>query len=367
MKTSLLAKNKDNVSPVKYAKADALRSFFKDVFRKIKCPPELYEPVIEGLIETSLRGVDCHGIRLVPHYIEAALLGRINLAPKFVFRKTSPTTALLDADHTFGIAAASQGMNKAIELAEQFGVGCVVVSNSTHFGAAAIYALMAARHDMIGISLTNTDALVAPHGGKKRFLGTNPICFAAPCEAEDPFCLDMATSVISWNRLMQYRASGRSLKEGWAADRNGESCVDPNKVQVLLPIGEHKGYGLALMVEILCSLLAGMPYGPSVMSMFPVNGKKRHLSHFLMVIDIQRFQKISIFKKRIKTLLDELRSQPPAKNFGNVLVPNDPEKENYRTRIANGIPMDEVTISGFRRITNRCGIEMKKYPALFYE
>lgn len=349
----------------KYVKDDVLKVFLREVFVRIECPAELYKPVIEGLIETSLRGVDSHGIRLMPHYVEAALLGRINMAPRFVFQETSPTTVLLEADHTFGIAAANFGMKKAIELAKRSGIGCTAISNSSHFGAAAVYTLMAARENMIGISLTNVDALVLPFGAKEPFLGTNPISFAAPCEGEEPFCLDMATSVISWNKLLQCRMTDTPLEPGWAADKHGKMCTDPHIAQAILPIGGYKGYGLGLVIEVLCSLLTNMPYGRHVPRMFPLTEEKRTLGHFLMAIDVAKFQEVSVFKTRMRKLVGELRSLTPAEGFDRVRVANDPEKEAYLKRSVEGIPVGEDDLANFRRIAQMLEIDERAYPTLF--
>ena len=144
--------------------------------------------VSECLIQTSLRGVDSHGIRLLPHYIRVAKSGRINKKPNCSFKKTSPTTGIYDADHTYGHAAASFAMKEAINMADNSGAGFVVVKNSTHFSASAYYALQASEKDMIGVSCTNTSSMMVPTRGKRPYLGTNPISFTFPCEGESPIC-----------------------------------------------------------------------------------------------------------------------------------------------------------------------------------
>jgi ureidoglycolate dehydrogenase (NAD+) len=224
---------------------------------------------------------------------------------------------------------------------------------------------MAARQDMLGLSFTNTDALVLPYGGKEPFLGTNPFCFAAPCEGEEPFCLDMSTSVINWNKLRLYWAAHKPLEAGWAADQDGKMCSDPQVAQALLPIGSYKGYGLGLVVEILCSLLTNMPYGPHISKMFPLSEEKRHLGHFLMALDVSKFQKISLFKRMMKQLLDELRSMVPAEGFDRVRVANDPEKEAYLKRSVDGIPISQEELENFRELAHLLEIDVREYSALF--
>jgi len=347
-----------------YVDAKDIKTFFSEVFKAINIPKKIYDLVVDGLVETSLRGVDSHGIRLMPHYIRAAKSGRINKHPKITFKKTSLATAMLDADHTFGIAAGNIAMQKAIKIAKKTGISAIAVKNSTHFGAAAIYSLLAAKNDMIGLSFTHTDSLVLPFGGKKAYLGTNPICFAAPCLKEEPFCLDMATSKIPWNKLLVYRSKKQKLEPNWVADENGIATTDPEKAIALLPLGGYKGYGLAIMIEILSSLLTGMAFGPHVKSMYPLDNEKRKLGHFFIAIDIAKFEDLQLFKKRMASLVKELRSVPPAKGFSNVAVSGDPEKNMHKTRSKKGIPLLEQQGEEFISIAKELHMKRKDFSFL---
>lgn len=340
------------------------RLFFEQVFKKAGVPGRISSYVINGLIETSLRGVDSHGVRLMPHYIKVFQNRRINKNPKFKFKKTSSSVLIMDADHSYGIAAGNIAMEKAIKIAKRTGIGAVAVKNSSHFGAAAIYSLLAAKNNMIGLSFTHTDSLVLPFGSKKSFLGTNPICFAAPIKGESPFCLDMATTQISWNKLMMYKTQKKKLEENWAADINGITTTESERAEFLLPVGSYKGYGLGLMIEILCSLLTGMPYGPHIKPMYPLDGNKRFLGHFFMAIDISKFQNVNIFKNRMRLLIDELRNQPVARNFQNVKVAGDPEKEFYKKRLKDGIPVLEQEFNNFITLAKELKIKDKYFKNL---
>lgn len=341
-----------------------LRRFGYAVFEAVGIPKKIYKTVIDGLIETSLRGVDSHGVRLIPHYIRAAIIGRINKNPKFSFKKTGPSTGILDADNGYGIAAGTEAMRIAIKLAKRTGMGGVAVKDSSHFGAAAIYSLLAAKNNMIGLSFTHADSLALAYGAKKAYLGTNPICFAAPCENEDPFCLDMATTQISWNKLLTYKSQDRKLEKGWAADIEGNSVEDPNLASALLPIASYKGYGLSLMVEIFSSLLTGMSFGSHIVPMYPLNSKRRFLGHFFISIDISRFERIEVFKKRLKRMMEELRKLPTAPGFDKVRVPGDPEKETYTERSKNGIPIPEQEIKAFARLLGDLNVNNKSIKKL---
>ena len=333
--------------------------FLLSAFIKAKVPRGLAVQVAGGLVLTSLRGVDSHGVRLAPAYLNNAMNGKINLKPKMKIRKTSNSTAILDADGTFGIPAGIMAMDEAIAIAKKNGIGAVSVINSTHFSAAAIYSLRAAKAGMIGLSFTNAAQLVMPYGGKEPFLGTNPICFAAPCDGEGPFCLDMATSTVARNKIQSYREKGLALQPGWATDADGNPTTDANAAKWLLPLGGYKGYGLGLMVEILCSCIGGLPAGPHIKSMYgnDLHGWKKGLGHFFLAIDISKFQKLSDFKKKMKFLLGELRSQQPIAGTEAVIVAGDPEKKAYAERILKGIPLTEKDIEEFRKLAGRLGIK----------
>jgi len=306
---------------------------------------DIAKEVTNCLVETSFRGVDSHGINLLPHYLNAVLAGRINPNPNFKFKKTSATTGLLDADDSFGHAAGSLAIKKAIEMSKVSGSGFVGVYNSTHFSACSYYSLQAARENMIGIALTHTDSLMLSARGKRPFLGTNLISFTFPCEGEDPVCLDMATTQVTFNYVRMAMQNSQKLKRGLAVDKNATDTIDPEKAAALLPIGDYKGYGLAIVIEIFCSLLTNMSYGPDIVSMFkaPIS-EKRKLGHFFGAINIGNFVEISVFKKRLKEFITRLRNEPALNPNFPVLVPGDPEKKTQEFRLKHGIPLAEQTV-----------------------
>lgn len=334
-----------------------LREFGYAMFRKIHVSERLYTVVVDELVETSLRGVDSHGVRLIPHYVEAAIVGRINKKPKFSFKKTAPSTGIFDADHGYGIAAGVRAMDKAIDLAKKVGIGGVVVKNSSHFGAAAIYGLCAAKKDMIGMAFTDVDALVFPHGGKQTYFGTNPICFCAPMAGEEPFCLDMATSRVPFNKIRAYAAQKKMLEAGWAFDKEGNPTTDPERAVSPAPMGDYKGYGLAAVVSIFSSLLSGMPFGPHIHHMFPLDGKKRFLGHFFLALDIAAFTPVQVFKASMRRVAEELRRVTPRNATFPVMVPGDPEKRCYRERIKQGIPVADSDALIFKELSRELGIK----------
>jgi len=334
-----------------FVSVDRLQLFIKKVLLNAGVRDDVAGYVTEGLVQTSVRGVDSHGVRLLPHYLEGVKKGRINPDPNYKFQKTSLSTGTLDADHTFGHAAGMEAARKAIVLAKEAGTGHVAIYNSSHFGAAAYYALEIAKHDMIGMSFTNTDALIKTYAGKKPFLGNNPICFAAPCKDEGPFCLDMATSIVTFNRIKQLRDEGVDAPAGVGADSEGVETTNPDEITTLLPIGSYKGFGLSMAFEILCSLLTGMPYGPHIPKMFEAPmSQKRFLGHFISAIRIDCFQGKEVFKKRLSDMIREIRDEASSEKDVFVQVAGDPEKKSAGERGNAGIPLQLAEYEAFQKI-----------------
>ena len=336
--------------------AAALRRLADALLRSRKVRDDVARHVVASLIQTSLRGVDSHGIELLPHYVRALDSGRINPSPDLRFEQSGASTGRLDADHTFGHAAGAAGMQHAIELARVAGTGAVTVYNSTHFGAAAYFALLAANEGLIGLSFTHADALMLSHGARRPFFGTNPICFAAPCAGEEPFCLDMATTQVSWNRILRHREGGLRLGEQWAFDGDAEPTTDAGEARTLAPIGQYKGFGLAMMIDILCGVLAGMPFGREITRMYadPIE-QKRLLGHFFLALDPGRFIDERVFRERLQEMMDQVRREPPKDDAAPVMVPGDPEKKTFARRSAEGIPLSRTAYDKFAALAAEVG------------
>ena len=311
--------------------------------------------VVSSLIQTSLRGVDSHGINLFPHYCRAVTAGRINAQPQIAVTVTGASTALIDADHAFGHHAGAVAMKQAISMARESGMGAVSVRNSTHFGAAAYFGLMAPEQNCLGFAFTNADALVKAFGAREPFFGTNPICFTAPMESEGPFCLDMATSLVSWNKIKNFRRENRQLHSEWAFDAEGCAVANPHAARTLNPVGGYKGFGLGMMVDILCATLAGGLIGRDIKAMYepPLDSSKRGISHFFMALDISRFCEPTMFRRNLQEMVNRVRSLSPLNPSNETMVAGDPEKQCTLLREREGLPIDEITYADFIEI-NPC-------------
>lgn len=337
--------------------AGALRQFALEAFLAVGVDAKVAEETARALWLTSLRGVDSHGMRLLPHYVAALEGGRLNPTPNFSFEQTAASTGRLDADHSLGHAAGMQAMRHAIQLAQEAGVGFVSVYNSSHCGAMAIYALEACAHDMLGMAYTHATARMRTPNGTRAFLGTNPLCFAAPMANEEPFCFDSAPTPFSFNKVKQYRQQGLQLPPNVAADKDGHMTQDAHAAEQLLPIGDYKGFGLSLMVDILCGLLTGMPVGGEVSNMFgdPLS-QKRYLGHFFGAIRIDAFEDVGTFKTRMQKLADDLRNEPALDPSLPLQVAGDPEKRTQQDYAANGIPLFASDVDALNALGQRLGI-----------
>lgn len=341
--------------------AGSITEYIKKILRQAGVREDVSCHVSEGLVQASLRGIDSHGIRLLPHYLKGVEGGRINPKPNYKFEKTSTSSGKLDGDHTFGHAAGVEGMNKAIETAAEAGTGHVAVYNSSHFGAAAFFALLAAKRDMIGMCFTNATPHVLTTGSNRAFFGNNPVCFVAPCDGEEPFCLDMATSAITFNRVMQHKESNSPIPSDSVADANGNSTTDPDKAKYLLPIGDYKGYGLSMMVDVFCSLLSGMPCGIDVSEMYSGNmSERRYLGHFFTALRIDCFEEISVFKQRMADMMKALRSEPRRDKDVPVQVPGDPEKKIAAIRTKEGIPVSRQLQESFVQLGKNYKVDFNR-------
>jgi ureidoglycolate dehydrogenase (NAD+) len=308
--------------------------------RVLKVSPADARTIADALVQTSLWGTDSHGIARLGHYFSRLRLGSIAARPRIRVRRTGPSSAQVDGGHGHGIVVCRRAMDEAIALARRSGVGVVGVSNSSHCGAIGLYGRQAAAAGLISIGFTHSDAFVAPYGGRRKFLGTNPICITIPTRDRDhPLCLDMATSAVPYNKVVNARREKRPLQAGWALDRRGRPTLDAEAAACLLPLAGYKGYGLALMIDLLCGPLNGMPFGPHIPDMYVHLTKRRKLGSFFVVIDPRRFAGGSRLPLRAARMAREARAQPRLAGSREILAPGDPEYRSARRRAA-GIPIE---------------------------
>jgi len=308
-----------------------------------------------SLVQTSLWGVDSHGILRLTHYLRRLTLGSIDAKAEPMVKRTGPVTAQLDGMDGLGIIHAMRAMEVAMEMARANGVGVVGVSDSSHCGAMGLYTRTAARAKLIGIAMTHSSSVVAPHGGKAKFFGTNPLSIAFPRTQGEPICLDMATAQVAWNKVLNARIENVPLEPGLTLDAKGEPTTDPHKAEALIPLGGetygYKGYGLAFMIELLCGMLNGMTYGPHVTKMYEELDKPRKLGHLLIAIDPKRFAGAATMEGTAEMMINELRGE------GDILFPGEPELLEEQRRRSDGIPIEPAALADMNAWSEKLGLQ----------
>lgn len=296
------------------------------------------------LVKADLRGVASHGLGRLAGFVHRLQTGMEDPNAELTVDRESPSTLALDGSNGLGLLIGPKAMRMTIERARTTGICLTTVRNSNHFGIAGTYAVMAAEEGMGGMAMTNATRLVVPMFGREPRLGTNPIAFAAPTPG-DPFVLDMSTSTVPWGKIEIARRAGLPIPEGWAVDAEGTPTTDPLRVKALTPLGGtremcgHKGYGLGLMVEVLCAQLSGNVWSNQIARMHeqtvpPGTG------HMFMAWRIDAFRDLDEFKAEMGGMIRELRETPTAEDAtGPVLIPGDPEAEAERRNRDEGIPV----------------------------
>jgi LDH2 family malate/lactate/ureidoglycolate dehydrogenase len=311
----------------------------------------------EPLIYADLRGIDSHGVsNMFPFYVQWLSGGFLNPRPVPKVVREAPATATIDDDRGLGLATSHAAMADAIDRARRYGVGSVAVTNSGHFGAAAYWASRAIPHDMIGLAVTIGGLQVAPTHGARAMVGLNPIALAAPARREPPFVFDASMSSVAGNKIRIARRLGAKVAGGWIAKPDGTPIMEESEVPeqfLMLPlggnreIGSHKGYGLAVIVDILAGVLSGT--GPGFLHPSDV-------SHHFTAWRIDAFRDVEAFKDDMDALLGGLRECPPAPGAERVLYAGLPEAETLADREANGIPYHPSVVDWFRSTCQERGV-----------
>lgn len=295
------------------------------------------EGVADVLVHADARGVHSHGAMRVEYYAERIAKGGTNTNPQFTFEKTGPCSAIFDGDNGAGHVAAKVAMDEAIKMAKENGIAVVGVRRIGHSGALSYFVEMAAKENLVGLSVCQSDPMVVPYGGAEPYYGTNPIAFAAPGEDGKNILFDMATTVQAWGKILHARSKNEPIGEGWAVDKNGELTTDPFKVNALLPIAGAKGYGLMMMVDILSGVLLGLPFGNKVTSMYNDLTEGRNLGQLHIVINPEFFTGLANFKQSISTTMNDINNLKPAPGFDKVSYPGQRSAQKEEESEENGI------------------------------
>ena len=338
----------------------ALRETVTRIFEKLGLTPADAAEGADVLTTTDLRGVETHGVsNMLRAYVRDYKAGKLDPKPGWRVVREAPGTAVIDAERRLGVIVGPKAMRLAIEKARTVGVGAVTVFNSGHFGAIGHYAMLAAQQDMVGVCFTGAGLSVVPTFASKPMLGTNPIAIAAPARAEAPLLFDAATSAIAGNKIRLAIRVASPLLPGWVTDKDGVPIMEEKPVFdrdefFQAPLGgtreqgSHKGYGFALMAEVLSTVLAGAL--PTMLA--AGSGSKNHFAAYR----IDAFTDLDQFKDTMDAMLRTLRTAPPAPDQERVLYPGLLEAEEMEHRRAHGIPLHKEVIEWFTQCTGELGL-----------
>jgi LDH2 family malate/lactate/ureidoglycolate dehydrogenase len=345
---------------------ERLLAFLVDTLTAMKMERGPAEITAGLMVRTDLRGVDSHGIGMLPRYHELWQQGYIVMNAEPLVVRDDLATGLLDGQKGLGHHVSTEAMRRAIDKARVYGIGIVAVLNSGHYGAAANYSMMALGHDLIGLSTTNSPYLaMVPTFGRSAKLSTNPISFAAPAGRHAPFVLDMATTTVAVGKLSVAARWKKPIPAGWALDAQGTPTTDPVAAlthRLLTPLGgtrelgSHKGYGLGVMVDILSGVLSGAVYGDLFARTDMADRRVQNVGHCFAAIDPARFRPLAEFTRDMDDMFESLKRTPRAAGAERIYVAGEPEAECEARRRVEGIPLAPALVAQCRSIAESLGV-----------
>jgi LDH2 family malate/lactate/ureidoglycolate dehydrogenase len=336
-----------------------LSRFTRAILEAVGTPPENAALVADNLVQGELHGLGSHGVsRLLTTYAVRLQEGGINPRPNVRVVRQRGGVAVVDGDDGPGAVVGNTCMRLALDLAREHGSGWVSARRSSHYGAAFLYTRQALPLGMIGISTTAAVPQVAPFGGTKAALGTNPLCFAIPGGKRGDIILDMATTVVARGKVQLYALEGKPIPLGWALDAEGRPTTDAVAASKgrMLPLGGYKGYGLTLMVEVFSSLLGGAPFGAFIGPLFNANTQPQGMGHFFGALDVSAFQEVDEFRARVDGLIAYVKGNPLAEGFEEILIPGEPEARAAAHNRAVGIPIATDVIATMNELAAKLGL-----------
>jgi len=355
---------------VKLFPIEVLRDFSTRIFLHFGVSKADAAQAADVLASADLRGIDSHGVARLTSYFELLSEGLINPTPKIKILRSTPSTATLDGDNGLGLVVGPQANKIAMDMAEKAGSGWVSICNTNHYGIAGYYVLQTLKRDMIGWAMTNSTKLVTPLWGAERMLGTNPMAIAFPGKEEPPIVIDMATCAAAYGKIEMARRRGQPIPQGWGIDNQGRGTTNPDDIVAggaLLPLGSdrerggHKGYSLAIIVDVLCGALGGANWGPftppfALRQEIPARSVGKGIGHFFGAMRIDGFIEVDEFKRQIDDFVRTFRATKPAPGTNGPLIPGDPEREAEKVRSKEGVPLIMPVVEELRVISKKIGI-----------
>ena len=345
----------------------SLRAFMERVFEKEGFAAADARTIADVLMQADLFGIESHGAQRMMYYHRNIASGSVDVRAHVEVLRETPVSALIDAHYAMGQISGVAAMNLAIRKARQTGVGVVCVRNSSHYGIAGYYPLMAAREGLCAFSMTNTGPIMVPTFGREMMLGTNPLAFCMPADPY-PFWFDASTTVVTLGKVEVHAKRGKPMPQGWTIDEQGAMCSDAGAMNRsilagglggILPLGGegethsgHKGYGLAIMVEALTGVLAQGLLSPEMQG---AHGD--HTSHFFLALDPGLFGDPADIRAQMSRYLRMLRESEKLPGHSRIYTPGEKAFQAQQKRRAQGVPVEENTLAELRQIARELGVE----------
>jgi ureidoglycolate dehydrogenase (NAD+) len=346
----------------KRVSAEDLREFCVEAMRKSGMREKDSRTAADVLVTTDVFGVHTHGTKQLRNLLKNLRLGGLNAkaSPKVVAE--GPAWGMIDGHYAMPMVTSCMAMKLAMKKAKKSGIGYAAVRHSSHFGAAGYYAMMAAKEGMFGLAMTNVDPCMTVPGAKAKILGTNPIAYASPAGKEKPVFLDIATSTVAASKVFAARTLGKTIPDSWLVDENGVPTTDPNKfgVGALLPMAGHKGYGIALMIEILCGVLTGSAVTKEVKVWVSDFDKPADQGHAFIAINIGTFMPIRKFKDRMDRLIREIKTSPKADGVDQIYLPGEIEWLKREKALKEGIQLPDDVVANLVGVAEDIGLDVIK-------
>jgi LDH2 family malate/lactate/ureidoglycolate dehydrogenase len=332
-------------------------AFGREVFERLGVPAADAREVARCLAKADLRGVDSHGMVRLPVYARRIQAGVVNPRPSVRIARPGTAVALADGDNGLGPVVAAHAMDAAIELARVHGTGFVGVKGSNHFGPGAFYVEKAIQEGFIGIAISNAPPNMAPFGGRKRFLGTNPLAIGIPAGGEAPLIFDSSTSVVARGKIIVAAQQGRSIPPDWAVDPDGVPTTDAAQALAgaVLPFGGPKGSAISFIIDIFCGVLTGAAFAEHLNTLEDLKSTQ-NVGHVLAAVRTDLFLPDAEFRSRMDAILRMLKASPAAPGTERVLAPGDIERAHEEANTRLGIPLDETIAAQLAKFGASVGV-----------
>jgi LDH2 family malate/lactate/ureidoglycolate dehydrogenase len=324
---------------------DRLKEIAIHILEGLHAAEEEAAVVAEALIKAELRGIDTHGVHLLTLLPERVEAGMLDIPTKLTVLQDSGATALLDGGNGLGQAAVHRAMGMSVKKAREFGIGCCLVRNTNNIGILSFYTLLAAQEKMVGIVMANAAAAMSPWGGAEAIFGTNPLSISIPGKGgAPPVVLDMSSTVVARGKIRRAARLKEGIPEGWAFDETGTPTTDPVQALkgTLMPIGGPKGYGLALMIDVLAGMLSGSLYGADIRTFHQLEGPTG-VGAFTLAIEIERFMPLGKFTALFQSYLTSIKTSRKAKGASRIYLPGEIEYEKEQRNMDEGIEVNSET------------------------